>query len=98
MHQSSLQSLKVLPIYYPKKKRGIFATRHPDRPNPIGMTIVELLKLEGNILQVKGIDMIDSTPVLDIKPCIKDHQKVPTKRGWFEEIEDEKNLIQKEID
>lgn len=94
MHLSSFHDLKVFPIYYPKKKRGVFATKHPDRPNPIGISIVKLLKVERNILTVKGIDMIDKSPVIDIKPCIKDHLKVPTKRGWFEEIE-EKNMRMK---
>lgn len=47
---------------------GVFATRTPNRPNPIGLTVVELLKKEGNILKVKGLDALDGTPVLDIKP------------------------------
>ncbi|MCX6006818.1 MAG: tRNA (N6-threonylcarbamoyladenosine(37)-N6)-methyltransferase TrmO [Chloroflexi bacterium] len=51
---------------------GVFATRSPVRPNPIGMTVVTLIKKEGNILTVKGLDAIDGTPVLDIKPYIPD--------------------------
>jgi len=52
----------------PSKPLGIFATRAPIHPNPIGLTLVELLKREGNILWVRGIDALDGTPVLDIKP------------------------------
>ncbi|NLE07744.1 MAG: tRNA (N6-threonylcarbamoyladenosine(37)-N6)-methyltransferase TrmO [Dehalococcoidales bacterium] len=48
--------------------RGIFSTRTPDRPNPIGMTVVRLLKFEGNVLTVRGLDALDGSPVLDIKP------------------------------
>ena len=51
---------------------GVFASRSPYRPNGIGLTIVELLKVEGNVLHVKGLDAINGTPVLDIKPYIKD--------------------------
>lgn len=83
MHKSSFQSLKVRPIFHPDKLRGVFATRHPDRPNPIGLTIVELLERKGNILKVKGVDMIDGTMVVDIKPYTKSCQKVATKFGWL---------------
>ncbi len=48
--------------------RGIFSTRTPDRPNPIGMTVVRLLKCEGNVLTVRGLDALDGSPVIDIKP------------------------------
>ncbi len=83
MHKFSFRSLRVRPIYHPNKLRGVFATKHPDRPNPIGITVVELLKRKKNILKVKGIDMINGTPVLDIKPYTKSYQKVPTKLGWL---------------
>lgn len=84
MHKSSFRSLKVQPIYHPEKLRGVFATRHPDRPNPLGITIVELLERKGNILKVKGVDMIDGTPILDVKPYTKRDQKVPAEFGWLE--------------
>jgi tRNA-Thr(GGU) m(6)t(6)A37 methyltransferase TsaA len=51
---------------------GVFASRSPYRPNGIGLTLVELLKVEGNVLYVKGLDAINGTPVLDIKPYMKD--------------------------
>ena len=57
---------------YDGEMSGVFASRSPFRPNGIGLTIVELLKVEGNVLHVKGLDAIDGTPVLDIKPYIKD--------------------------
>lgn len=57
---------------YDGEMSGIFASRSPFRPNGIGLTIVELLKVEGNVLHVKGLDAINGTPVLDIKPYIKE--------------------------
>lgn len=56
---------------YDGKFSGVFASRSPNRPNGIGLTIVELLKIEGNVLFVKGLDAINGTPVLDIKPYIE---------------------------
>lgn len=50
---------------------GVFSICSPVRPNPVGMSVVEVLRIEGNVIQVKGIDMIDGTPVLDIKPLAK---------------------------
>jgi len=70
---------------------GVLATRSPRRPNPIGVTAVELLRREGNVLTVRGLDAIDSTPVLDIKPYLprgdaQDEVRVPNwiKRLWAE--------------
>ncbi len=57
---------------YDGEMSGIFASRSPYRPNKIGLTVVELLKVEGNVLHVKGLDAINGTPVLDIKPYIKE--------------------------
>ncbi len=66
-HKSKGYSLRVKPLHH-EGIRGVFATRHPDRPNPIGVTVVELLERKGNVMRVKGVDMVDGTPVLDIKP------------------------------
>lgn len=52
-----------------RPRRGVFALRSPRRPNPIGITVVELMGMEGNVLQVRGLDAINGTPVLDIKPA-----------------------------
>ncbi len=60
---------------YDGEMSGIFASRSPYRPNGIGLTIVELLKVEGNVLHVKGLDAINGTPVLDIKPYIKETEE-----------------------
>jgi len=71
--------------YLDDTPRGLFATRSPNRPNPIGLTIVELLERTGNILKVRGIDMLDGTPLLDIKPYVpKFDQKNNVKIGWLE--------------
>lgn len=65
--------------------RGLFATRAPHRPNPLGLSLVRLIKVEGNILKVKGLDAIDHTPVIDIKPYIPgpEHRQ-EIKIGWLE--------------
>jgi len=85
MHKSTYHSLKVRPIYHPEKLRGIFATRHPDRPNPIAITVLELLERKENILKVKGIDLLDGTPVLDIKPYTRRDRKDNAEFGWLSE-------------
>ena len=70
--------------YLDDTPRGLFATRSPNRPNPIGLTIVELLERKGNILKVRGIDMLDGTPLLDIKPYVpKFDHKANVKIGWL---------------
>jgi len=66
-HKSKGRSLRVKPLHH-EDIRGVFATRHPDRPNPIGFTVVELLERRGRVLKVRGVDMVDGTPVVDIKP------------------------------
>lgn len=85
-HRSGGYSLKVKPLHY-EGLCGVFATRHPNRPNPLGVTAVELVKRKGNILKVKGIDTIDGTPLLDIKPYTRSDRKENTKFGWLEEKE-----------
>jgi tRNA-Thr(GGU) m(6)t(6)A37 methyltransferase TsaA len=78
MHQSRrLAPTKVRPMGNPENAlTGVFATRSPDRPNPIGKTTVRLLQRQENILTVKGLDAIDGTPVLDIKPYIPGYDSV----------------------
>jgi tRNA-Thr(GGU) m(6)t(6)A37 methyltransferase TsaA len=66
------------------KLRGVFSTRSSHRPNPIGLTIVKVLERQGNILKVSGVDMIEGTPVLDIKPYTPRDQKSPIELGWLE--------------
>ena len=67
------------------RPHGVFATRSPRRPNPIGLTVVRLLGREGRRLRVRGIDMLDGTPVLDIKPYLSGVADEELKRGWMDE-------------
>ena len=69
------------------RPHGVFATRSPRRPNPIGLTVVRLLRREGRTLHVAGIDMLDGTPVLDIKPYLSSVAADKLKRGWLAEAE-----------
>ena len=66
---------------------GVFASRSPFRPNPIGLTVVRLLGREGNKLRVRGVDMLDGTPILDIKPYLSGAPESDLKRGWLAEAE-----------
>ncbi|HEX3578993.1 MAG TPA: tRNA (N6-threonylcarbamoyladenosine(37)-N6)-methyltransferase TrmO [Thermoanaerobaculia bacterium] len=66
---------------------GVFATRSPFRPNPIALTVVELLRREGAALHVHGVDMLDGTPILDIKPYMSSIPAETLRRGWLEEAE-----------
>jgi tRNA (adenine37-N6)-methyltransferase len=69
------------------RPHGVFATRSPRRPNPIGLTTVELLRREGRLLHVRGVDMLDGTPVLDIKPYLSSIPPEKLRRGWLAEAE-----------
>ena len=69
------------------RPHGVFATRSPQRPNPIGLTVVELLGRDGAALRVKGIDMLDGTPILDIKPYLSNVPPERLRRGWLAEAE-----------
>jgi len=69
------------------RPHGVFATRSPQRPNPIGLTTVELLRREGLELHVRGVDMLDGTPVLDIKPYLSSIAPETLRRGWLAEAE-----------
>jgi tRNA (adenine37-N6)-methyltransferase len=69
------------------RPHGIFASRAPSRPNPLGLTVVELVGREGNVLHLRGIDMLDGTPVLDIKPYLSNVPEDRLRRGWLAEAE-----------
>ena len=69
------------------RSHGVFSTRSPRRPNPIGLTTVELLRREGPLLYLRGVDMLDGTPVLDIKPYMSSVPVTELRRGWLEEAE-----------
>ncbi len=91
LHKSEGYSLIVQPPW-DTKSHGLFATRSPHRPNPIGYSVVELVEKKDNILRVKGLDAIEGTPVLDVKPYI---QKIDCKSqavsGWIENIDLERD-------
>jgi tRNA (adenine37-N6)-methyltransferase len=69
------------------RPHGVFATRSPKRPNPIGFTVVELLRREGRRLHVRGVDMLDETPILDLKPYLSSIPAEKLRRGWLAEAE-----------
>jgi tRNA-Thr(GGU) m(6)t(6)A37 methyltransferase TsaA len=69
------------------RPHGVFATRSPRRPNPIGLTVVELLRRDKADLHVRGVDMLDKTPILDIKPYLSSIPTESIRRGWLAEAE-----------
>ena len=78
---------KVLPPYGIDRKVGLFASRSPYRPNPIGLSAVELVKIEGVKLHIRNFDLLDGTPVLDIKPYIPEADSFPSSRaGWRDQV------------
>jgi len=80
-------------IGYPpsdNRPHGVFATRSPFRPNPIALTVVQLVRREGSRLHLRGIDMLDNTPVLDVKPYLSGVPANEVKRGWLGEAEQRK--------
>ena len=84
LHQALRVELAVTP-FLGSAKRGIFATRAPTRPNPIGLSIVQLLRVDGNRLELGNIDILDGTPLLDIKPYVPDFDRPEkTRAGWLE--------------
>jgi tRNA-Thr(GGU) m(6)t(6)A37 methyltransferase TsaA len=86
-HKSDKTHLTAHPPF-DNKPRGVFATRSPHRPNLIGMTVVNLHSREENILKISGIDMIEGTPVLDIKPYTPRDQKKDIRLGWITPVID----------
>jgi tRNA-Thr(GGU) m(6)t(6)A37 methyltransferase TsaA len=84
-HLSTAKPLKVFPPRQ-KKEKGVFGTRSPHRPNAIGVLTVEFLKREGRRLFVRGVDVVDGTPVLDIKPYLKHFDSRPeATQGWLDQ-------------
>ena len=85
MHLASGWSLKVKPFLDPEK-HGVFATRAPARPNPIGLSIVRLVRIEGATLHIEGVDVVDGTPLLDVKPYVPAFDGPRVERiGWLED-------------
>ena len=89
LHQAGPASLVAKP-FLQDVARGVFATRSPRRPNPIGLSIVELVRREGNVLHLDGVDILDGTPLLDIKPYTAKFDCIQTTRnGWQDEVDEE---------
>lgn len=89
LHRAGAPRMRVKP-FLQEIERGVFATRAPNRPNPIGLSLVRLLGREGATLHVEGIDVLDGTPLLDLKPYSPRYDAVENARGgWTEEVDDE---------
>ena len=89
LHRAGAARLVVKP-FLQDRERGVFATRAPCRPNAIGLSIVELVRLDGNVLHLDGVDILDGTPLLDIKPYTAKFDRVETARnGWQDEVDED---------
>jgi tRNA-Thr(GGU) m(6)t(6)A37 methyltransferase TsaA len=87
-HQASPAKLRVKP-FLQDIERGVFSTRAPCRPNAVGLSIVELVRCEGNVLHLDGVDILDGTPLLDIKPYTAKFDRFETARnGWQDEVDE----------
>jgi tRNA-Thr(GGU) m(6)t(6)A37 methyltransferase TsaA len=88
-HTAGPGKLRVKP-FLQDRERGVFATRAPGRPNPVGLSIVELVRREGRVLYLDGVDILDGTPLLDIKPYTARFDCItPTRNGWQDEVDEE---------
>jgi len=86
-HNSSWKPLTNPPYSDGQGRKGVFATRSPYRPNPLGLSCVELKRISGNRVYVAGSDLLNNTPVLDIKPYICEYDSFPgSRRGWLENV------------
>jgi tRNA (adenine37-N6)-methyltransferase len=82
-HRSDDYTLMVKP-FLDNHERGLFATRYPARPNPIGLSIVRLLSIHDHLLEIEGVDVLDGTPLLDIKPYVPDFDaQADVRTGWY---------------
>ena len=92
LHKTKSYRLKVVP-FLDTQLRGLFATRAPSRPNPIGLSIVELLGVDGNTLAIRGVDLLDGTPVLDIKPYVDEFDgREQLRIGWLKHARKNTNV------
>jgi tRNA-Thr(GGU) m(6)t(6)A37 methyltransferase TsaA len=83
-HQVQETKLVVIP-FMDSESHGVFATRAPKRPNPLGLSVVRLLRIEQNILYIENVDILDGTPLLDIKPYVPEFDQPSVERvGWLE--------------
>jgi len=88
LHRADPPRLRVRP-FLQDVERGVFATRAPCRPNPLGLSLVRLVRREGRLLHLSGVDVLDGTPLLDLKPYSPRYDSVEAPRGgWTEEVDD----------
>jgi tRNA-Thr(GGU) m(6)t(6)A37 methyltransferase TsaA len=86
LHKAADFKLRVVP-YLDTELRGLFATRAPSRPNPIGLSVVRLLGIDGRVVRIEGVDLLDGTPVLDIKPYVRDFDdQTEIRCGWLDDV------------
>jgi tRNA-Thr(GGU) m(6)t(6)A37 methyltransferase TsaA len=91
-HKSKGYSLLCQP-FLDTEERGLFSTRAPKRPNPIGLSVVELIKIEKNIITIGSPDVIDNTPLLDIKPYVDVFDaKTKVKNGWYDKAKNKQQI------
>ena len=84
LHRAAEVDLQIVP-FLDTELRGVFATRSPGRPNPISISVFRLLGVDGASIRVAGVDLLDGTPVLDVKPYVpRFDMRQPTRIGWFE--------------
>ena len=87
LHKVQSSALVVKP-FLDTKERGIFATRAPTRPNPLGFSIVKLNEIQGNTLHIENVDILNHTPLIDIKPYLPEFDQHPADRlGWYETVQ-----------
>ena len=87
LHRGGGWSPQVRPPRGARVKRGLFSTRSPDRPNPIGLSAVNLIRIDGRDLHVRGIDLLDGTPILDVKPYVPYADAFPeASAGWIDSV------------
>jgi tRNA-Thr(GGU) m(6)t(6)A37 methyltransferase TsaA len=86
LHRGAPGGLRVVP-FLDDTEHGIFATRSPRHPNPIGLSVVRLLAVDGSTLEISGIDLLDGTPVLDVKPYVPEFDAISAERtGWLQGV------------
>ncbi len=89
LHLNKGWNPQVTPPRGPRTRRGLFATRAPHRPNPIGLSALRLLDVQGRVIRVRGLDLLDGTPVLDIKPYVPYTDAFAAARtGWLDELKE----------
>jgi len=87
LHRGGTWAPQVMPPRGPRVRRSLFSTRSPDRPNPLGLSAVKLVRVDGRHLHVRGIDLIDGTPILDLKPYLPYADAFPdAKAGWIDAV------------